>query len=158
MLARRANDAGPPTLVAWLACADPASPTLVVYDTGSGREVAGRPLPMCDVVAGCHLGLDQVVGEHVYLTRTEYGEVETGGLSQRGTTSRAARHARCARTRALGGFGEVDQVLSTRMIGVVHRGAHCHRPEPGTTRPDSYASTTAWALSRTPSLANIRLT
>lgn len=38
------------------------------------------------------------------------------------------------------------------------RGSRAHRPERGTTRPDSYAATTACARSRRPSLANTRHT
>jgi hypothetical protein len=59
------------SLVAWFTCADPESQTLVVYDTSSGREIARQPMPMCDLVAGCDLDLGPVVGEHVYLTRTQ---------------------------------------------------------------------------------------
>jgi hypothetical protein len=60
-------------LVAWFECADPKSPTLVVYDTGSGREVVHQPMPFCantvptgPNVAGCDLAA--VVGEHIYFT------------------------------------------------------------------------------------------
>ena len=33
---------------AWFECADPKSPALVVYDTGTGREVVHQPMPFCD--------------------------------------------------------------------------------------------------------------
>jgi hypothetical protein len=61
------------SLAAWFECADPEVPTLVVYDTSSGREVPLQPMPMCDPVAGCDLNLDAVVGEHIYLTRPQNG-------------------------------------------------------------------------------------
>lgn len=59
------GDAG--SLVAWFECAvpmgseSPQSQTLVVYDTGSRREVVREP---CATVAGC--SLDAVIGEHIY--------------------------------------------------------------------------------------------
>jgi hypothetical protein len=63
------------SLVAWFECADPKSPTLVVYDTGSGREVVRQLMPFCvntvptgPNVAGCDLAA--VVGEHIYFTWT----------------------------------------------------------------------------------------
>lgn len=59
------------SLVAWFACGGPVlspqSQTLVVYDTGSRREVVREPMPFCATVAGC--SLDAVIGEHIYLTR-----------------------------------------------------------------------------------------
>jgi hypothetical protein len=56
------------SLVAWFTCADPKSPTLVVHDTGSGREVARQPMPFCATVIGCNL--DAIIGEHIYFTWT----------------------------------------------------------------------------------------
>jgi hypothetical protein len=56
------------SLVAWFACVDPKSPTLVVYDTGSGREVGRQPMPFCATVIGCNL--DAIIGEHIYFTWT----------------------------------------------------------------------------------------
>ena len=49
---------------------DPTAPTLVVYDTGAGREVVHQPMPFCATVFGCNL--DAVIGRHVYFTRTSY--------------------------------------------------------------------------------------
>jgi hypothetical protein len=56
------------SLVAWFECANPKSPALVVYDTGSGREVSREPMPFCATVFGCHLYA--VIGEHIYFTWT----------------------------------------------------------------------------------------
>ena len=58
------------SLVAWFACADPTSPTLVVYDTAAGREVVHQPMPFCATTVGCLL--DDVVGEQIYFTRFQF--------------------------------------------------------------------------------------
>jgi hypothetical protein len=49
------------SLAAWLDCTREQHLELVVYDTGSGREVARRPAPG---------GVHAIIGDHVYLTRT----------------------------------------------------------------------------------------
>ena len=53
----------------WFDCSPGQDWTLVVFDTGSGIEVARQPIPSCRPTTGSACGPDTVVGEHVYFTR-----------------------------------------------------------------------------------------
>lgn len=61
------------SVVAWFDCTDLTRPALVVFDTGSGREVFREPMASCRLIQqrlvdeGC--GLQAVISEHVYFNR-----------------------------------------------------------------------------------------
>jgi len=57
------------TWAAWFDCAPGRGGDLVVFDTGTGREVARRPIPSCRPTTNRGCGLDGMIGEHVYFTR-----------------------------------------------------------------------------------------
>lgn len=57
------------TWAAWFDCAPGRGGDLVVFDTGTGREVARRPIPSCRPTTNQGCGLDGMIGEHVYFTR-----------------------------------------------------------------------------------------
>ena len=66
------GNAGP--WVAWFDCTPSSRGDLVIYDTGTGHEVARHPIPSCrapdDAGGGFRCGPGAVIGEHVYFTRT----------------------------------------------------------------------------------------
>ena len=55
---------------AWFDCTHPATPTLVVYDTSSGHEVARRPVAFCGEEELCELV--DVTSDYVYFNRGVY--------------------------------------------------------------------------------------
>jgi len=54
--------------VAWLECTKDPLQSLVVFDTGSMEEVVREPLSLCERTAGLECSLDELIGDHVYLT------------------------------------------------------------------------------------------
>jgi hypothetical protein len=71
------------SLVVWFDCDGSAGQTLVVFDTGTGREVARQELEACpgDELGACTL--DDVIDGHVYFTSTFYRRGGTGRVAQR---------------------------------------------------------------------------
>jgi hypothetical protein len=63
------------SLAAWFECAQGSPGALVVFDTGSGREVVSRQVARCGSANPCHP--DAIVGERVYFTRGSL-DVPTG--------------------------------------------------------------------------------
>jgi len=55
---------------AWFDCAPGHGGDLVVFDTGTGREVARRPIPSCRPTTNQECWLDGMIGQHVYYTRS----------------------------------------------------------------------------------------
>jgi hypothetical protein len=86
------------SLVAWFECEGSTAQTLVVFDTGIGREVLRQQLRECQWTGFAPCTLDQVIGEHVYFTDTYYRHGGTGRVAFRrwvfdlgtGTTSAPA--------------------------------------------------------------------
>jgi hypothetical protein len=72
------------SLVAWFDCTKPTRGTLVVVDTSTGREVVRQPMSACvrkDLIRkglGAPCGLTAVVGDHVYVTKTQYSRAGVG--------------------------------------------------------------------------------
>ena len=77
----RSANAG--SLVAWFECARSTAQTLVVLDTGTGREVVRQQLPACPWTGFATCTLDHVIGEHVYFTNTFYRHGGTGRVAFR---------------------------------------------------------------------------
>ena len=63
------------SLAAWFSCAHGSRGALVVFDTGSGREVVRRKVARCGSANPC--SPDAIVGDRVYFTRGSF-DIPTG--------------------------------------------------------------------------------
>jgi hypothetical protein len=71
------------SLVAWFECARSTAQTLVVFDTGTGREVVRQQLTECPWTGFAPCTLDHVIGGHLYFTDTYYRHGGTGRVAFR---------------------------------------------------------------------------
>jgi hypothetical protein len=59
------------SLVAWVDCTDPSTPAVVALDTSSGQEVVREPTAPLTTKGGVCCGLIGLIGDHLYLNRSE---------------------------------------------------------------------------------------
>jgi hypothetical protein len=54
--------------IAWLECTPEPVQTLVVFDTAAMKEVVRQPLPLCERELGMECSLDELIGDHAFLS------------------------------------------------------------------------------------------
>ena len=70
------------SLVAWVDCTDPSTPALVALDTSSGQEVVREPTASLTTKGGVCCDLIGLIGEHLYLNRSEVRPRTAGYFDQ----------------------------------------------------------------------------